>query len=139
MERIEEYAPTAALVAEKQDEFLAVNARVMQDADVLDKRVEKEKKREIKLARKIKEKAIRREESGYQGGGGTVAALAENEGDEGEESLISGGDGAEMEEEDDTFGSASGSDSENESTDARASKRLKLESMEDMAMQLMNQ
>ena len=138
MQRIEEYAPTPALVAEKQDEFLAVNARVMQDADVLDKRVEKEKKREIKLARKIKEKAIRREESGYQGGGeGAVVALDENEGDEGEESFFSDDDNHDDDDEmeEDTFGSAS----ENESNDARASKRLKLESMEDMALQLMNQ
>ena len=118
MQSIQEFAPTAQVVAAKQQQFVETNAAAMKKADAIDKDIEKARRREIKLLRKEKEKAIRREQSGYQAPMATLGALSE-----------------------DVTYDDNESESESESDDDEdtpAFKRQKLESLEDLAVKIMN-
>ncbi len=123
MQSIKEFAPTKQVVTEKQQEFLSVNTEAMKEADAIDKDVAKARRKEIKLARKIKEKAIRREESGFQGTlSSTAATLA--------------GDHSDFENQSDSS-SDHDQDLEDDFDSDRVVKRQKLESMEKLALELM--
>ncbi|KAJ3346085.1 ATP-dependent RNA helicase dbp4 [Kappamyces sp. JEL0680] len=52
-------------VRQKRVDYIEASASRMKEIDVVDKSVEKERRRELKRARKLKEKAVRREQSGY--------------------------------------------------------------------------
>ena len=115
MESIQEFAPTTDVIQEKQQEFINATASLMKEVDVVDKTLEKERRREIKRARKLKEKAIRREESGYFNDSGVT--------------LANTGDGSDAYDDD---------ESENDVPAKKQKIDLSKESLEELALQLLN-
>ena len=138
MESVEEFVPSKELVTEKQKEFLSVNAEVMKKADAIDKDVAKAKRREIKKIRKMKEKAIRREESGYHLSSATLDGKDSDfeDSSSGEQDANQKRDLLDADDLNVIESNASDSDDFNTNSN-RIFKRQKLESMEQLALELM--
>ena len=60
LEKLQDFAKQD--ISQKRKDFIESSATLMKEVDVLDKTVEKERRRELKRERKLKEKAVRREQ-----------------------------------------------------------------------------